>query len=172
MMRTLILTLAAAAILLLPPNAIPDAQAQQERIRVELDQSLLDKWLLLMPQFDQLKRSGKMPQSEEAARTLIAGVCTKAGFDSSDQCTQVLGYVGMIVSTWDPRTRSFRDPMPRMRSQLARLEADTSPPTPQREQAIAQMKQVLARFPEQFPPEHVQLIAANQDRVLAAIGQQ
>ncbi len=113
-----------------------------------------------------------MPQSEEAARALIEGACANAGFDSYDQYAEVLGYVGMIVSTWDPRTRSFRDPMPQMRSQLARLEADTSPPTPQREQAIAQMKQVLAHFPEQLPPEHVQLIAANQDRVLAAIGRQ
>jgi hypothetical protein len=171
MMRPLALALSAAAMLLLPP-AMPGAQAQQQKLRVELDQSLLEKWLLLMPQMTRLVQSGSMPQTEQEAQAVLERVCTKAGFDGYEQCTQVLGYVGMIASAWNPATRSFRDPLVQMRAQLASLEADTSPPTPERNRTIAEMKQILANLPEHIPQEHLQLVTANHDRVLAATGRQ
>ena len=118
--------------LLLLPNAIPDARAQQERKPSSWISPCSTSGSSSCRSSTSSRNPGEMPQSEEAARALIEGACANAGFDSYNQCAEVLGYVGMIVSTWDPRTRSFRDPMPQMRSQLARLEADTGWPTPPR----------------------------------------
>ena len=96
-------------------------------------------------------------------------MCDDAGFESFEQCQDVTGYVGMIIGGCDRRTRSFHDPVVLMRRQLARLEANTSPPSAEREQQIAQLKAVLAALPERLPHEHLQLMTANRDRVFKAI---
>jgi hypothetical protein len=167
--RKIVLALAAAAMLSLSPYAAPDARAQQSQIRVELDQAVVDKWLVFMTGIYEILKSGTVPQTEEALRRHIERFCAEAGFDSLDRCGEIMGYVAMIVATWDPLERSFRDPLPRMRNTLARLEADTNP-TRESERTIAQLRDVLARLPERLPREHLQLINANRNRILPVIG--
>jgi len=170
MKRTIILTLTAAGLLVLSPHAMPGAQAQQQTIRVDLDQSLLDKSIIALPQIAKLGMSATVPQTEEELRKQLERICTDAGFDSYDQCAQVTGYVGMIISAWDQRALRFRDPIVLMRAQLSRLEADTSPPTPEREQTMVQMKEILGRFPGGVPRAHLDLATSNRDRIFEAIG--
>src|SRR5262245_22461727 len=112
MKRTIILsTLAAAGLLLLSPQAMPGAQAQQQTIRVDLDQSLFDKSITALPQIAKLAMSATVPPTEEELRKQLERICTDAGFDNYDQCQQVTGYVGMIISAWDQRALRFRDPI-------------------------------------------------------------
>ena len=171
MVRASFLSLAAAAMLSFWPYAVSSAQSQAP-LQVELDQSLVDKWLVAMPAVIKLGKSNPefaRPESDDAVRPQMERICAEAGFASYDQCGEVIGYVGMIVSACDRRTRSFRDPIPMMRRQLARLEADTRMPTADRQRAITEIQQVLAALPERLPDEHIRLLNANRDRIFAAV---
>jgi len=167
MTRTIVSSLAAAAMLLLFQSG---ARAQQPPAQpIELNQSLLDRWLVVMPAVINLGKSDAAPQTDDAARPHMEKICAQAGFQSYDQCAEVIGYVGMIVSACDRRSRTFRDPILLMRRELARLEADTKMPAAARNQAIAEMKEIVAAFPNGFPASDIQLMNANRDRVFAVL---
>ena len=167
MVRALVSSLAAAAMLLLLQSG---ARAQQlPAQRIELNQSLLDRWLVVMPAVINLGKSDAAPQTDDAARPHMEKICADAGFQSYDQCAEVIGYVGMIVSACDRRSRTFRDPILLMRRELVRLEADTKMPAAARNQAIAEMKEIVAAFPNGFPASDIQLMNANRDRVFAVL---
>ena len=134
-----------------------------------MNQSLLDRWLVVMPAVINLGKSDAAPQTDDAARPHMEKICAAAGFESYDQCAEVIGYVGMIVSACDRRSRTFRDPILLMRRELARLEADTKMPAAARNQAIAEMKEIVAAFPNGFPASDIQLMNANRDRVFAVL---
>ena len=56
MVRTMPWTLAAAIVLLLSPVLLHHAQGQQPTL-IEINQSLLEKWLVVMPQVVKLGKS-------------------------------------------------------------------------------------------------------------------
>lgn len=166
MIRKSVSRLAATALLACLIGAT-GAQAQSKT--VELNQSLLDQWIVVMPAVIKLGKSTSAPQTDEAARPHMERICTEAGFQSYDQCAEVIGYVGMIVSACDRRTQTFRDPIALMRREVARLEADTKMPPAAKAQVIAELKEIVAAFPDGFPDHHIRLMNANRDRVFAAV---
>src|SRR5262245_23957876 len=129
MTRTKTLCVVIAAVLVLSPIRPPAALAQQQPpMRVELNQSLIDRWIAVAPAFFKMRKSNpdiSRPETEAALRAQMEKACAGAGFDSYDRCAGLFGYVGMIVSACDRRTRTFRDPIVLMRRQIARIEADT-----------------------------------------------
>jgi hypothetical protein len=172
MTRTKVLGVVIAAALALSPIRPPAAQAQQQPTRVELDQSLLDRWIAVFPAFFKMSKSNpdpSRPETEAGLRAQMEKACAGAGFDGYDQCAEVFGYVGMIVSACDRRTRTFRDPIVLMRRQIARIEADTKLSAEQKDKATAELRQVVARFPDNIPAEHLRLMTANRDRVFAVL---
>jgi len=167
--RRVALILAAVAALFISPAAVADAEAQHKLIRVALDQTLLDRWLVAFPAVLKLGKSGAHMQTDDQVRPHMERICADAGFDSTDQGAEVIGYVGMIVSACDPRTRSFRDPIVLMRRERARLDADTRMPPAEREQKINALRRLLAVLPKRIPDEHRRLMTANRDRIFKVI---
>ena len=170
MNRTIVSGLVAAAMVVSALMASSSARAQQSSAGpMELNQELLDRWLVAAPALAKLGKSAAAPQTNEAAAPHVERICTEAGFQTYDQCGQVIGYVGMIVSACDRRSQTFRDPIVLMRRQLVRLQADTKMLPEARAEAIATVKEILADFPNGFPAEHIALVNANRDRIFAAI---
>jgi hypothetical protein len=145
------------------------AQAQPAPL-VDLNQTLLERWIAVVPALVSLSKSGAAPQTDADARPHMERMCTEAGFDNYDQCAQVIGYVGMIVSACDRRTQTFGDPVLVMRRHLARLRANTRMPAAKREQAVAGVEKILAEMPDSFPEAHIALMNANRARIFAALG--
>jgi hypothetical protein len=162
-------TLAAAVLLLLSPVLWHPARGQQPATPIDLNQSLLEKWLVAMPQVVKLGKSATVPQTDDALLPHLERICAGAGFDSSDQCGAVIGYVGMIVSACDRRTRTFRDPIVMTRREIARIEADDSLSPADKDKATAELKQVVAAFPNNLPEAHLRLVTANRDRIFAVL---
>ena len=159
-----------ATLLLFSPIGQAAAQVQQRQAQpIELDQSLLDRWLVAMPGIIKLGTSGSAPQTDETARPHVERICAEARFDSYDQCAEVIGYVGMIVSACDRRTQTFGDPVVVMRRHLARLRANTTMPAAKREKAVAEVEKILAEMPDSFPEAHIALMNANRARIFAAL---
>ena len=158
----------AVAILL---SLAPVAQAQpQPAPLVDLNQTLLERWIAVVPTLVSLSKSGAAPRTDADARPHMERMCTEAGFDSYDQCAQVIGYVGMIVSACDRRTQTFGDPVVVMRRHLARLRANTTMPAAKREKAVAEVEAILVEMPDRFPEAHIALMNANRARIFAALG--
>ena len=159
-----------AALLLFSPIGQAAAQVQQRQAQpIELDQSLLDRWLVAMPGIVKLGTSRSAPQTDETARPHVERICAEARFDSYDQCAEVIGYVGMIVSACDRRTQTFGDPVVVMRRHLARLRANTTMPAAKREKAVAEVETILVEMPDRFPEAHIALMNANRARIFAAL---
>ena len=150
MVRALVSSLAAAAMLLLFQSGARAQQAPAQRIA--LNQSLLDRWLVVMPAVINLGKSDAAPQSDDEARPHMERICADAGFPSYETCAEVIGYVGMIVSACDRRSQSFAIRYRLMRRELARLEADTKMPPEAKAQAIADVKEIVAVVSQGLPP--------------------
>jgi hypothetical protein len=162
-------TLAAAIVLLFLPVQLHHAEGQQQPTSIELNQSLLEKWLVVMPQVVKLGKSSTVPQTDDALLPHLERICAGAGFDSYDQCGAVIGYVGMIVSTCDRRNRTFHDPIVMMRREIARIEADANLSPADKDKATAELKQIVAGFPNNIPEAHLRLMTANRDRIFAVL---
>jgi hypothetical protein len=167
MIRTMPLTLAAVALLCLSAVGLYDGHAQQPA-PIQLDQSLLDRWIVAMPQVIKLGKSGT-PQTDDALRPHLNRICAEAGFDSYDQCGETIGYVGMIVSACDRKSGTFRDPIVMMRRQIRRIEANAKLSPDDKEKATAELKHIVARFPNNLPEAHIGLVTANRDRIFAVL---
>ena len=164
-----VVPLAVAILLSLP--LVPVAQAQQQPAPlVDLNQTLIERWIAVVPALVSVSKSGAAPQSDADARPHMERMCTEAGFDSYDQCAQVIGYVGMIVSACDRRTQTFGDPVLVMRRHLARLQANNRMPAAKRERAVAEVEKILAELPDSFPEAHIALMNANRARIFTALG--
>lgn len=159
-----------AAILLVSPLAHAAQAQQQPAPLVDLNETLLERWIAVIPALLSLSKSSTAPQNDAEARPHMERICAEAGFDNSDQCAQVIGYVGMIVSACDRRTQTFADPVVVMRRHLARLRANTRMPEAKRERAVADVEKILAEMPDSFPAEHIALMNANRVRIFAALG--
>ena len=169
MVRTMPWTLATAIVLLFLPVQLHRADGQQQPTLIELNQSLLEKWLVVMPQVVKLGKSSTVPQTDDALLPHLEKICAGAGFDSYDQCGAVIGYVGMIVSTCDRRNRTFHDPIVMMRREIARIEADTNLSPADKDKATAELKQIVAGFPNNIPEAHLRLMTANRDLIFAVL---
>jgi hypothetical protein len=153
--------------LFLSPIPLDRVQGQPLPAPIELNQSLLDRWLVAMPRLARLGRSSAVPQTDDDADPHVERICAEGGFDSLDQCGKVIGYVGVIIATaYDWRSRRFRDPFVLMRLRIARIAADTRLSPEEKATATAQLKQMGA---EAIPAAHVRLMNANRGRVSAAL---
>lgn len=171
MFRNSRLLVALLAVILLGSPLATAARAQQQSAPlVDLNQTLIDRWVAVIPTLLSLSKSHAAPQTDAEARPHMERMCTEAGFGSYEQCGEVIGYVGMIVSACDRRTQSFGDPIAVMRRHLARLRANTSMPAAKREQAVAEVEKLLAGMPDSFPEAHIALMNANRARIFAALG--
>jgi hypothetical protein len=136
---------------------------------IDLNPSLLEKWLVAMPQVVKLGKSATVPQTDDALLPHLERICAGAGFESSDQCGAVIGYVGMIVSACDRRSRTFRDPIVMMRDEIARIEADANLSPVDKDNATAELKSIVAAFPNNLPEAHLRLMTAHRDRIFAVL---
>src|SRR5258708_6866183 len=97
-----IFTAASAAVIFLSLVGSGQAQAQQPTISVEFNQSLLDKWLVAVPEIKKLSKSAMAPKNDDEALQHMERICADAGFNSVDQCSEIIGYAGMMFGGFDP----------------------------------------------------------------------
>ncbi|MEO8651676.1 MAG: hypothetical protein ABI391_05180 [Hyphomicrobiaceae bacterium] len=160
---------AVAATLALTSAARSTAIAQSADAPVEFNQTLLDRWLVVIPAINRYAASSDAPQTEAAAQARLEHVCAEAGFETHDQCTTTIGYVGTIFGGFDPHTRTFQDPIVKIRARIAEIEANAQLPAAAKEQMTAPMKEVITGFRHPIPAAHLQLMTANAMRIFKTL---
>jgi hypothetical protein len=172
MLRAALSALAVATALTLLSVAPSTAIAQTAAAPVEFNQTLLDRRLIAIPAINRLSKSGNAPQTEEAAQSHIKRICKESGFETYDQCTSTIGYVGMLVGGFDPATKTFQNPIEKMRARIAEIEGNTKLSAAAKEQMTAPMKEVVAGFPHTIPTAHLQLMTANGMHIFKTLAAQ
>lgn len=172
MFRSTFSAIAVAATLALTSASPSIALAQATDAPPELTQALLDRWLVVIPAINRFAASSDAPQTEEAAQARLERVCIEAGFETHDQCTTTIGYVGILIGGFDPATKTFKDPIAKMRARIAEVEANTRLPTATKEQMTTQMKEMLAGFRHTIPASHLQLMTANAGHIFKTLATQ
>ena len=172
MLRSALSAIAVAAALTFAPAGPSIAVAQSTDAPLELNQTLLDRWLIVIPAINRFAASSDAPQTEEAGQERLERVCIEAGFETQDQCTTTIGYVGILIGGFDPATKTFKDPIARMRSRVAEIEANTQLPDATKEQMTTPIKEILAGFRHTIPTSHLQLMTANARHIFKTLATQ
>jgi hypothetical protein len=162
-------TLAAIALATTLAISATGSIAQSTERPVEFNLTLLDRALIVIPAVNRYATSSDAPLSEAAAQERLQNVCKEAGFDTQDQCTTTIGYVGILIGGFDPATKSFQDPIEKMRARIAEVEADTRIPAATKEQMTGPMKDMIAGFRRPIPAAHLQLMTANARHIFKTL---
>ena len=148
------------------------AQAQQPaqgqpppRLQVvPIDQSLLDRWLILFTDIaPQLSAAPDL--AEDKVRAIFDRACRKAQLNDIGQCHAIDDYFGVLISGVSDDGTKFIDPVARARQDLAALNAAKQVPAKQKAEQKAEIEGFLSTLPERIPPEHIALLNRNAKRV-------
>jgi hypothetical protein len=159
--------------------AMTPAAAQQPAPGViELSSDVMDRWLVVQKAIAaRLKAdlaAGKSDEQREAeSETFLDEACTNAGFASTDECSCAIGYVGILVTGYDTRTRHYGDPAAAAERRIAEIEANPKMSQAAKEGALAIARQgveILRQLlPGPVPEAHLELMTAYHDRIAEAI---
>ncbi len=172
MLRPALAAIAIAAAVAFVRAGASTAIAQAIEAPVAFNQTLLDRALVVIPAINRYATSSDAPQTEAAAQARLEQVCTEAGFETQDQCTNTIGYVGIMIGGFDPATRTFKDPIARMRARIAEIEANPQLPAATKEQMTAPIKEAVAGFRHIIPAAHLQLMTANGRHIFKTLATQ
>src|SRR5262245_17917507 len=156
----------------------PAAAQQSTPGATELSSVLMDRWLLVQKELaarlnaDRAAGKPQLEQSEAESEAFLNEACTKAGFSSTDECSCTIGYVGVLFSGYDPRTRRFGDPAAAAERRIAEIEANQKMSQAAKEEALANDRQALEilrqALPGPVPEAHLKLMNAYHDRIFEA----
>ena len=147
------------------PASAPHVKMPIPELTPELMERVFKFQKYMVPHYKAAEAAG---QPNLAAPELIDNVseaCVQAGFDNIFQCGRVFGYVGVLIGGCDPRTGTFKDPAALMRRRLEELAANSSMSQAIKDKEIADIRQVLAIMPDEFPKEHIELMNAYTKRI-------
>jgi hypothetical protein len=159
--------------------AMTAAAAQQPTPgAIELSSVVMSRWLVVQKEFsarlnaDRAAGKPELEQSEAESETFLNEACTKAGFASTDECSCTIGYVGVLVSGYDPRTGRYGDPAAAAERRIADIEANPKMSQAAKEEALAINRQALEILrqvlPGPVPEAHLELMNAYHDRIVEA----
>lgn len=169
MLRPALFAIAVTASLALTSTSPSTAVAQAVGAPLELNQTLLDRWLIVIPAINRLAAPGDAPQMEDAGQAQLERICIDAGFETHAQCTTTIGYVGILIGGFDPTTKTFKDPVEKIRARIADIEANTQLPVATKEQMTTQMREMLAGFRHTIPTSHLHLMTANARHIFKTL---
>jgi hypothetical protein len=143
-------------------------EAQPRVAVVEINQQILDKWLVLVADIVPRLSSGE-ELSEAKADAIFAEACTKAGFADPNQCQSIDEYMNALVAGGDEQTRRFADPAAKAREDLKALLADKSVPAKEKQEARKEIESFIATLPAKVPEAHLALLNQNAQRIFATL---
>jgi hypothetical protein len=151
-----------------PQQQQPQQQAPQgqgERVQVvELNQAMLDRWLVLFAELSQ--RLAAAPNAtEQQTDAIVAEACKRAQLANVDQCRALDAYMGALLSGANDEQRRFDDPIARVREDLKQSQADPKLTPQDKAEARKELEAVLAQLPAQIPAAHLQLVNRNAAKI-------
>lgn len=137
----------------------------------------MDRWLVLQKEmvarFKKDRAAGKTTEpSESESQTIYVEACGKAGFASLQECIATMGYVGVLVSGYEPDTRRYIDPLFAARRRILEIEMNSKLSQDEKEKALVSRREafeVLRKIlPGPVPKAHLELMDYYHRRIMEA----
>lgn len=163
-----------ALIALVCAASLTPAAAQQFDPRaIELSPAVIDRWLVvqevMLARTRAYRASGKSTKpSETEAQALVVEACGKAGFTNLGECISTTGYVGFLVSGYDPQTRRYIDPLLLARRRIAEMEKSTKITRAEKEKAREDAEALRRMVAGPVPKAHLELLDSYHQRIVEA----
>jgi hypothetical protein len=163
--------------------ATPVAAQQPNPGAVELSSVVMDRWLAVQKEIVARQKKDRAvgkteaqsdaeTQSDAEAEAFLEEACGRAGFPNTDKCSDTIGYLGMLISGYDPRTRRYGDPRAAAERRIAEIEANAKMSQAAKEGALAMNRQGLEMLrqvlPNPVPEAHLAIMNAYHDRIIEA----
>lgn len=112
-------------------------------------------------------KSGK-PATNALAK--LEDVAKKHGFASYADYSIVLDNIGLVLSGFDPKTKTYVGPEAVIKQQLAEVQADKKMPAPEKKDALADLNQALKALPPAVENKgNIDLVGKYYDQLSAAM---
>lgn len=147
------------------------AQPAAERVQVvNIDQALLERWLVLFGDLaPKLGNAQTQNLSEQQIDAIVAQSCQAAGLTDVNLCRSLDAYMNALLTGADEQGRRFVDPGQRLRADLQQVQNDRQLTPQQKQEARQEIEGLLAQLPERIPPQHIQLLTRNATRIFALL---
>ena len=143
----------------------PAPQQQSQRIPVvQIDQAMLDRWLVLYADIGQ-QLANDQQVTEEKREAAYQKACPKAGLPDLNQCYALDDYISALLEGVSEDGNSYSDPLALARQELARVNADRNIPANEKAQIRQDLQARIASHPVNVPPAHFQLLTRNAKRI-------
>lgn len=147
------------------PQQQQPVQQQPQRIPVvQIDQAMLDRWLVLYAEVGQ-QLANEQQVTEEKREAAYQKACPKAGLTDLNQCYAVDDYISALLEGLSEDGNSYSDPVALARQELARVNADKSIPAAEKAQVRQDLQARMASMPVNIPPAHFQLLTRNAKKI-------
>lgn len=160
-----------------PPAAPTQAAPQPPAEAPALKQMVLTAQQIeavLAAQKDMDAVAAKLPDNAPPDQKVIGAldaVAKKHGFASYDEYNNVVDNISLVLGGFDPATRQYVGPEAVIKAQIAQVEADNRIPAKDKQEAVAELNDMLKSAP---PPvenkANIDLVAKYYDRLIAALG--
>lgn len=137
--------------------------------QVTLTDKMIEGVLASQKEFDSVAEAAlDQPDPKVAAR--LEAIARKHGFASYDEYNDAVDTIGLVLSGFDPATKTYVGVESVIRGQIAALEADKSIPEEDREQALEQLNGALmAPAPPIENKANIEVVAKYYDRLNATL---
>jgi hypothetical protein len=151
----------------------PAAAQQFDPRAIELSPAVLDRWLVvqkaMVARIKQYRAAGKSTKpSETEVQALVVEACGKAGFANLAECISTTGYVGFLISGYDPQTRRYIDPLLLTGRRLTEIEKSTQITEAEKEKARENAEAFRRMVMGPVPKAHLELLDSYHKRIVEA----
>lgn len=156
-----------------PNQAAPQPPAEAPALKqVVLTAQQIEAVLAAQKDMDAV--AAKLPDNAPPDQKVIGAldaVAKKHGFASYDEYNNVVDNISLVLGGFDPATRQYVGPEAVIKAQIAQVEADNRIPAKDKQEAVAELNDMLKSAP---PPvenkANIDLVAKYYDRLIAALG--
>lgn len=150
-----------------PAQQQPPPQAPPRIVAVEINQPIIEKWLVFYVDFVPKLLGGKLQEAQ--VQPTFQRACRSAGLTDIAQCEALDRYMAALLSGAQQESNSFVDPKTKLRRDLQALLADRTIPADQKAAEKADIEEYLATLPDRIPEAHIALLNRNAKRVFDAM---
>ena len=162
--RFIIATIAAIALVHFSGGAMAQAVKQ-----VQLSDKQVENYIASQKEISALMQKMQGDKPDPKLEGQIEAVAKKYGFASMAEYDAVAENISLLMSCFDPKTKTFSEPKVALQKQIDELKADKTIPEPQKKEMLADLnEQLKTAEPIKFP-SNIELIKKYYDKLDSAM---
>jgi hypothetical protein len=161
--RFIIATIAAAALVHISGGAMAQVVKQ-----VQLSEKQVENYIASQKEVGAIMQNIQGDKPDPKLQAQLEAVTKKYGFANLAEFDAVSENISLLMSCFDPKTKTFSEPKVALQKQIDELKADKTIPEPQKKEMLADLnEQLKTAEPIKFP-SNIELIKKYYDKLDSA----